>query len=110
TFNLRQPPDAVAKGRLAVWQTVLGMVREAPAFGIGLGNAVGEFERYRDRLGIASLPADARLSAHNTFLLIAAELGLLGLVAWLLMMATVLHGIRAPGNVPTADRRAWPAL
>jgi O-antigen ligase len=110
TFNLRQPADAIAKGRLAVWQTVLGMVREAPVFGIGLGNAVSEFERYRDQLGIASLPADARLSAHNTFLLVTSELGLLGLSAWLLMMATVIHGIRAPGNLTARDRRAWPTL
>lgn len=110
TFNLRQPVDAIAKGRLAVWQTVLGMVRESPVVGIGLGHAVGEFERYRDQLGIESLPADARLSAHNTFLLIASELGLLGLIAWLLMMGTVIHGIRAPGNLPAGDRRVWPAL
>lgn len=110
TFNLRQPPDAVAKGRLAVWQTVLGMVRESPLVGIGLGNAVGEFERYRDQLGIESLPADARLSAHNTFLLITSELGVLGLTAWLLMMLSVSHGVRAPGNLPEGDRRSWPAL
>lgn len=110
TFNLRQPPDAVAKGRLAVWQTVLGMVRESPLVGIGLGNAVGEFERYRDQLGIESLPADARLSAHNTFLLITSELGVLGLTAWLLLMLTVSHGVRAPGNLPEGDRRSWPAL
>lgn len=110
TFNLRQPADAVAKGRLAVWQTVLAMVREAPVAGVGLGNAVNEFERYRDRLGIESLSVDARLSAHNTFLLVAGDLGLLGLTAWLLMMLTVLNGIRAPGNLPPAERATWPAL
>lgn len=110
TFNVRQPPDAIAKGRLAVWHTVIGMIREAPFTGIGLGNAVQEFDRYRDRLGVASLPANARLSAHNTFLLVTSELGVLGLVAWLLVMLAVAHGIRAPGNLPAGERASWPAL
>lgn len=110
TFNLRQPADAVAKGRIAVWQTVFAMVREAPVTGIGLGNAVEQFDRYRDQLGVASLPPSARLSAHNTFLLVTSELGVLGLAAWLLMMLTVAHGIRAPGNLPGGTRTTWPAL
>lgn len=110
TFNLRQPPDAIAKGRLAVWRTVLVMVREAPLTGLGLANSMHEFERVRAQLGIASLPADARLSAHNTYLLVTSELGLLGLAAWLLTMYAVLHGIRAPGNLPARDAASWPAL
>lgn len=110
TLNLRQPPDAVAKGRIAVWQTVIGMVRETPLTGIGLGHAVAEFDRYRDDLGIASLPSNARLSAHNTFLLVTGELGLLGLAAWLLMLLTVIHGVRAPGNLPAGDRATWPVI
>jgi hypothetical protein len=93
-----------------VWSTVIGMVREAPLVGIGLGNAVQEFDRYRDQLGIASLPSNARLSAHNTFLLVTSELGLLGLVAWLLLMLVVVHGIRAPGNLAALHRATWPAL
>ncbi|MGI8673520.1 MAG: O-antigen ligase family protein [Luteitalea sp.] len=110
TLNLRQSPDAIAKGRLAVWRIVMTMVREAPLTGIGLGNSVNEFERYRGQLGIASLPSDARLSAHNTYLLVTSELGVIGLTAWLLMMFAVLHGIRAPGNLPFRDPAGWPVL
>jgi O-antigen ligase len=110
TFNLRQPVDSVAKGRMAVWQTMGAMVRDAPLVGVGLGMGVYEFERYRRALGVDSLPPDARLSAHNTFLLVAGDLGLLGLSAWLLMMLTVVHGIRAPGNLPARDPATWPTL
>ncbi len=110
TLNLRQPVDAVAKGRLAVWRANAAMVRDAPVTGMGLGMGANEFERYREALAIESLPPDARLSAHNTFLLVTSELGLLGLTAWLLMLAIVVYGIRATGNLPAGDLRTWPAL
>lgn len=110
TLNLRQPADSVAKGRLAVWQTTAAMVRDAPVTGVGLGMGVNEFERYRQELDMETLPADARLSAHNTFLLIAGDLGLLGLLAWGMVIAAVILGIRSPANAPAGDRRSWPVL
>ncbi len=109
TFNLRQPPDAIAKGRVAVWQAMLAMIRTAPVAGVGLGNSVNEFQRFRAELGLESLPPDAHLSAHNTYLLVTSELGVLGLAAWILMLAGVLIGIRAPGNLPARALSTWPA-
>ncbi len=110
TLNLRQPVDAIAKGRLAVWQTTAAMMRDAPLTGVGLGMGVNEFERYRQALQVETLPHDARLSAHNTFLLVASDLGLLGLVVWGFVLGTVIVGIRADGNAPVGDRTAWPML
>ena len=110
TLNLRQPPDAIAKGRLAVWQTIAAMIRTAPVTGLGLGNSVNEFEHFRSRLGMTSLPADARLSPHNTYLLVTSELGVLGLAAWILMLAGVAIGLCAPGNVPARQRLSWPVV
>ena len=37
TFNLRQPPEAIAKGRIAVWQVATAMIEEHPLVGQGLG-------------------------------------------------------------------------
>ncbi len=108
TFNLRQPPDAIAKGRLAVWQAVGAMIRSAPIAGLGLGQSVSEFERFRSRLGIESLPADAQLSAHNTYLLVTSELGVVGLSAWLLMLVGVAIGAAAPGNLTPRQQATWP--
>jgi O-antigen ligase len=110
TLNLRQPLDAIAKGRLAVWQTTAAMMRDAPLTGVGLGMGVNEFERYRKALDVETLPEDARLSAHNTFLLVATDLGLLGLVVWGFVLGTVVVGVRAPGNAPAGDRSGWPML
>ncbi len=108
TFNLRQPPDAVAKGRLAVWRIAREMVREHPLVGQGLGESVTQFERVRAALAIDSLPRDARLSPHNTYLLVAAELGVLGLAAFLLMLAAVVIGVRSPGNLVARTSASWP--
>jgi O-antigen ligase len=109
TLNVRQPADAIAKGRIAVWTAVTAMIEAAPWTGVGLGNSVNEFETYRVRLGIDELPPDARLSAHNTYLLVTSELGVLGLAAWLLMLAGVVIGIRAHGNLPARAVSTWPA-
>jgi O-antigen ligase len=108
TFNLRQPADAIAKGRIAVWQVALAMVRERPLVGQGVGQAPVQFERMRSAVGIESLPRDARLSPHNTYLLVTAELGLLGLAAFLLMLGAVVFGVRAPGNLRRREAVTWP--
>ncbi|BCS35195.1 hypothetical protein TBR22_A44220 [Luteitalea sp. TBR-22] len=110
TFNLRQPPDAIAKGRLAVWQVARDMVRAHPWVGIGLGRSPLEFEVVRARLGIDSLPHDAKLSPHNTYLLVASELGLLGVAAFLCMLAAIAIAAFAPGNLVPRDRQSWPVV
>ncbi|WP_396623427.1 O-antigen ligase family protein [Luteitalea sp.] len=110
TFNLHQPPDAIAKGRLAVWTIARAMVRAHPVAGIGLGRSTIEFEAVRADLGIDTLPQDAKLSPHNTYLLVASELGALGLAAFLLMLAAVVIGARAAGNLTARDRASWPVV
>ena len=110
TFNLRQPPDVIAKGRIAVWHVALTMIRERPLVGQGVGEARDQFERVRAALGIDSLPRNAHLSPHNTYLLVASELGLIGLAAFLLTLAAVVIGIRAPGNLPARQATTWPVV
>ncbi len=110
TFNLRQPPDAIAKGRIAVWHVALAMIRERPLVGQGVGEAPLQFERVRAQLDIDTLPPGAYLSPHNTYLLVTAELGLLGLGAFLLLLVAVVIGIRVPGNLPMGASTAWPVV
>lgn len=105
TANLRQPPDVIFKGRLAIWQTAALMVEERPGFGIGVGRILRLFTNYHVRVG--GMPEGIHLSAHNTFLNFAAELGLLGLSAWLLLLGAIgatairaLRARRAAGDAP----------
>ncbi|HID86926.1 MAG TPA: O-antigen ligase domain-containing protein [Anaerolineae bacterium] len=68
--------------RLAHWQAALGMWRDHPWLGVGIGNYVAAYPRY-------ALPRwdDPLGHAHNYYLNIAAETGLVGLVAYLLFLA-----------------------
>lgn len=72
--------------RLAVWRNSLEMIREAPLLGHGLGNFSVQYPRFRP----AGVPDGTRIdqrveAAHNDYLQIAVELGLIGvvLIAWL---------------------------
>jgi putative inorganic carbon (HCO3(-)) transporter len=74
--------------RLAHWQAAGGMVSDHPLLGVGIGNYVPVYPAYavpgwKDPLG----------HAHNYYLNMAAEAGLLGLGAYLLfLLACFRHG------------------
>jgi putative inorganic carbon (HCO3(-)) transporter len=68
--------------RLAHWQAALGMWGDYPWLGVGIGNYTAAYPQY-------ALPRwdDPLGHAHNYYLNIAAETGLVGLVAYLLFLA-----------------------
>jgi putative inorganic carbon (HCO3(-)) transporter len=77
--------------RLAHWEAALGMVRDHPLLGVGIGNYVPVYPAY-------ALPgwSDPLGHAHNYYLHIAAEAGLLGLAAYVLfLLAAFWHGWRS---------------
>jgi O-antigen ligase len=84
TFNLRQPLDQIVKGRFSNWQTAALMVQDHPIFGIGIGRVFRLFANYNRLVGGA--PEGARFSAHNTFLNVTAEMGIVGLLAFLTLL------------------------
>lgn len=77
--------------RLAHWQAAMDMVADRPLLGVGVGNYVPTYPAY-------ALPGwqDPLGHAHNYYLHVAAEAGLLGLGAYLLLvLASFWHGWRA---------------
>ncbi len=63
------------KGRLEIWQEAISVVAYNPLLGVGLGNYsnfVRPESKYREPI-----------YAHNTYLDLASEIGLPGLLAWL---------------------------
>lgn len=99
TVNLRAPFQERLKGRLAFWAAATSMIAQRPAFGIGLGRFYKEVAVYAP--DPAALPRRQE-NAHNYFLQVAAELGLIGLAAWVAVLAAAL----APSlRVASSDRR-----
>jgi putative inorganic carbon (hco3(-)) transporter len=87
--NTSDEPDSAIVGRqtenLAAWNTFL----DHPLTGVGPGVYFHEYSReYANRLGVRYLQSDRR--GHSLYLEMAADLGMVGLGAFLAMVATAL--------------------
>jgi len=72
--------------RIVYWKAAIEMIKESPIIGVGLGNFTKEFRRLGYALSIT--PAkDLMMHAHNTYLHIAAETGLVGISLFLGLIA-----------------------
>jgi putative inorganic carbon (HCO3(-)) transporter len=95
----------VNAGRLAIYAANLAIVRDHPLLGVGFGNYHRSARSYYEQ----HPRADRRSHAHNSFLQVAAESGILGLGAFCYLFGAVLmrgwHLLRRLG-----DSRAgiWP--
>jgi len=79
-------PEGSALLRLEVLKTGWHIFTDHPLLGVGIGCYNAANERYAPDLG----PRDA----HNTYLSLAAELGLPGLLLWLGLVGSVLAQVR----------------
>ena len=77
--------------RVAHWLAGINMFQDHPFFGVGIGNYQDVYTQYY--VGIFVLPLG---HAHNYYINIAAEAGLLGVVAFLLfLIAVFIYGGRS---------------
>jgi len=70
------------QGRIAIWKATLRSMAQNPVLGVGIGNFPTILE-----LNPTAIKAGA--SAHNLFLNVFAELGMLGFIIFLLMLYEV---------------------
>lgn len=95
--------DQNVSERLDLWESAADMTLEAPVLGHGPGSFSLEHREHLDRLPDA---VDHDLDvAHNTYLETAAELGVLGLAALLVLLAAGYLAARS-GRVARGDRLA----
>lgn len=89
------PANYAVVERLAHWQAAIGMAQDHPFLGVGLGNYAQAYDEYRlinweEPLG----------HAHNLYLNMLAETGLLGLAAyltiWLIIFRLTWRTLRHP--------------
>jgi O-antigen ligase len=85
--------------RLAHWQAAQNMIVAHPFFGVGFGNYGAAYDQYRT----ANWPI-ALGHAHNYYLNIWAETGIIGLLAYLLLWGMIFYR-----TIKTFYRRSTPA-
>src|SRR3989338_1632274 len=82
--------DSSTAGRLTLWQQSIEIIKTHPVAGVGLGNLPYEINPaadYRDPL-----------YAHNLYLDIAAETGLIGLMLWAILIIAIFKRQSWPGH------------
>lgn len=81
-----------AANRIDAWGEGLNMLHSAPGFGVGYG----AFTDHND------------LTAHNSFVLCFAEIGLIGYFFWLSLIVTTLFGLAKAAN--SDPEMCWPRV
>lgn len=84
--------DAAMRGRLSENLVGLQIFMDHPILGVGFNNYPVHYRRYAQRIGLDLRHEDR--SAHNLYLQVAAETGLLGLSMFSLLLWVMLHGLR----------------
>jgi O-antigen ligase len=82
--DITQSLEASASHRIDIWRAALRMIEQNPVWGIGYGAFPLAAPHYSDRI---REPVDA----HNTYLLIAAEMGIPTLAVFLVVLLIALY-------------------
>jgi O-antigen ligase len=85
--------EASAGGRIDAWSEGLTMLSNHPVFGVGYGN----FNEHHD------------YTAHNSFVLAFAELGLVGYLFWLALLVLAFRELACARRIslPGSDEARW---
>jgi len=81
--------ETTAEGRVIGGAATFRMIQEKPVFGWGYLNHELYDEQFRDR--VIGLVNSKEQSSHNTYLLIAAEMGIPGMIMYFLPTALLLY-------------------
>jgi len=87
-LDLNNPQNSIIQ-RLFFWKAAVRIIKDFPLTGVGLGNFGRIYPNYK------SLQAIETHFAHNSYLQIWAEIGILGILAWLwLILGSFRAGLR----------------
>ncbi len=79
------------QGRLSENLAALEMIKDKPFFGVGLNSYKYLFPTYSKKLGLALVASERE--AHNTYLEILSETGIVGFLVFSLMFGSCIYGI-----------------
>ena len=84
--------DASLRGRATLNLAALEMIKAHPLLGVGFNNFSIEYPRYVQLLGLFGVPLEDP-EAHDLYLEVASETGLLGLIAFFSLVGTALSTV-----------------
>ena len=89
SFDLQHPTIML---RLHTWQQAIRMIGEHPLIGVGLGNYTVASWKFQDQdMERIAIDSNTRMDrAHNEYLHLSCELGLLGLILFLLFLGSLI--------------------
>lgn len=88
--RLREPFEE-GNIRFDIWRVGAAMVAQRPVTGIGFNNALYEFDRFTMLASGLERGFSQAWFPHNTYLSVTAELGVVGLVCFLSLLALSFH-------------------
>ncbi len=100
------------QSRWIIWQGTFRMFHDHPLLGVGVGMFSRRFPEYRAPELVKYHDEEVRIvHAHNEYLEILAEMGLIGLCSFLAFLVLVawrgLGGLRFPDGRAPDDRQIW---
>ncbi len=72
--------------RIAVYRNSLNMMKAHPILGVGANNYMKQYKRYKEAVEYRNIVTLDYMYAHNNFIHLASEIGLLGLAAFLWLL------------------------
>ncbi len=88
------PNDVQNVSRIKLWKTAIMMIKEHPILGVGNGNYVSRYDEYINKYKGLSYNAYTRYPAHNSYLKLQSELGIIGIVSFLMILITAILRVK----------------
>ncbi|MCB2358819.1 O-antigen ligase family protein [Clostridium estertheticum] len=82
------------ESRIKLWKTALMMIKDHPILGVGNGNFISRYNEYVSKYKGLSYNAYKRYPAHNSYLKVESELGIVGIVSFLAVLVTSLIRVK----------------
>ena len=82
------------ESRIKLWKTAIMMIREHPIIGVGNGNFVTRYNEYVIKYKELKYQSYQNYPAHNSYLKVQSELGIIGIVSFLGVIAITLFRVK----------------
>ncbi|MGV8980341.1 O-antigen ligase family protein [Clostridium sp.] len=82
------------ESRIKLWKTAIMMIKEHPILGVGNGNFVTRYNEYIKKYKELKYQEYQNYPGHNSYLKVQSELGIIGIVSFLGIVAIALNRVK----------------